>query len=137
LIGSFFKWLGWRQSRETSLKTAQLNLSEEQHRAEVFALEQSLQTTESDRERLKAQLISVEKERDAAIRALNTEKDERERLHNQLNLIQQQTSKVRVDREAEKMLVQVATRKDGWAQDVLFKYCFGHEIQKAEFLVVP
>jgi hypothetical protein len=64
LIGSFFKWLGWRQSRETGLKTAQLNLSEQQHRAEVFALEQSLQITESDRDGLKMQLVSVEKERD-------------------------------------------------------------------------
>ena len=133
LIGSFFKWLGWRQSRETGLKTAQLNLSEQQHRAEVFALEQSLQITESERDGLKAQLASAERERNAAISKLKAEQDEVERLHNQLNFIQQQASKDRVDREAEKMLVTIAKQKKGWAQDVLFRYCFGHETPKGEY----
>jgi hypothetical protein len=133
LIGTFFRWIGFRQSRETGLKTAQLNLSQEQHRAEVFALEQRLQITESNREDLKSQLDLVEKERDAAIRALNAEKNERERLHNQLDFIKKQTSKDRVDREAEKMLVWIAKYKNGLTKDSWFRSCCGHETPKGEY----
>ena len=133
LIGSFFKWLGWRQSRETGLNTAQLNLSEQQHRAEVFALEQSLQITESERDGLKAQLASAERERNLAISKLKAQQDEVERLHNQLDFIRQQASKDLVERRAEEMLVAIANHKKGWTQDVLFRYCFGHETPKGEY----
>jgi len=132
LIGSFFKWLGWRQSRETGLKSAQLSLAEEQHRAEVFALEQRLQITESNRDGLKSQLNLVEKERDAAIRALKTEKDERENLHNQLESIRQQASKDRIDRKAEDMLFEIAKRKEGYALDSLFFIFFGKATPQGE-----
>ena len=132
-IGSFFKFLGWRQSRETGLKTAELNLSAQQHRAEVFALEQSLQITESHRDGLKSQLISVEKERDLAKSKLKAEQDEVERLHNQLDFIKQQTATNRVDREAEKMLCWIARFKNGLTQASWFGSCFGRETLKAEY----
>ena len=133
IIGSIFKWLGWRQSRETGLKTAELNLSAQQHRAEVFALEQSLQITESHRDELKSQLISVEKERDIATGKHKESQDEIERLHNQLDFIQQQTSKDRVDKRAEEILVWLAKYKNGLTKDVWFRSCFGHETPKGEY----
>jgi hypothetical protein len=133
LIGTFFRWIGLRQSRETGLKTAQLNLAEEQHRAEVFALEQSLQITESERDGLKSQLASAHRECNTATSHLKAKQDEIDRLHNQLNFFQQQASKERVDREAEKMLVWIAKQKNGWTKDVWFKFCFGHETPKGEY----
>jgi len=129
----FFKFLGFRQSRETGLKTAQLNLSQEQHRAEVFALEQRLQITESNRDGLKSQLALAEKERDAVIRALNAEKDERERLHGQLDFIRQKASQERVEKKAEGMLVWLAKYKNGLTKDAWFGACVGSETPKGEY----
>ena len=61
-IPKFFAWI----SRCLSAFGAQarLELAEQQHRAEVFALEQSLRVTETERDGLKAQAEAIQAERD-------------------------------------------------------------------------
>jgi chromosome segregation ATPase len=60
-IGQFFRWITFRQRRLEMIQSAQLQLAEQQKQAEVFALEQSLRTLESERDDLKAQIVSIEK----------------------------------------------------------------------------
>jgi hypothetical protein len=59
--------------------------------------------------------------------------DEIKSLHGELELFRAQASKDRVDRKAEDMLFEVAKRKEGWTQDSLFQYFFGHAVSQGEF----
>jgi regulator of replication initiation timing len=133
LIGGFFRWLGLFQSREVAAKTAQLQLSEQERRAEKSIFDIQIATLESERDGLKAQVVTLAAELETLNRAAHTRDLEIERLHSELELFRQQASKDRVDRRAEELLVTIGERKDGWTKPKLFSYCFGHKIAEAEY----
>jgi hypothetical protein len=58
------RWITGYWRRELAIKKAEMELSEQNHRAEVFALEQSLQQTEAQRDEFKTKAAAMESERD-------------------------------------------------------------------------
>jgi hypothetical protein len=147
-ITGFFKWLGLFQSREVAAKTAQLQLAEQQHRGEIFALtttqeqqirdltaqfEERLRVLETQRDDFKSQVAAKDTDITDTRKREQEARDEIGRIHSELDLFRQQASKDRVDRRAEELLVTIAERKEGWTQPKLFSYCFGHKIAEAEY----
>jgi hypothetical protein len=46
-VSKFFSWISRHQNHEASILRAQLSLKEEQHRAEIFAMEQQQTTSDA------------------------------------------------------------------------------------------
>ena len=90
IFRGFWKWLTFYHSRELSITKAELALSEQQKRAEIFALDQQAHTLESERDSLKLEI--------AAMRIDAKQKDEKiDQLHKDLDLTTQHLNLYRGD----------------------------------------